>query len=145
MASQKIVQVTLVVRDYDEAIRFYTEILGFILLEDTQMSDSKRWIRVAVLHYHDQAFIFSGYYPRAEPERHAVLSTARSFHALSAEEQALATAQKIRLTRAEAGTFYAALAHRSPIQHHAEDQLRLLNDQYPEGEPAPGQWLKIVE
>ena len=47
MASQKIVQVTLVVRDYDEAIRFYTEILGFILLEDTQMSDSKRWIRVA--------------------------------------------------------------------------------------------------
>jgi predicted Zn-dependent protease len=107
--------------------------------------DGKRWIRVAVLHYHDQAFIFSGYYPRAEPEQHAVLSTARSFHALSAEEQVLATAQRIRLTRAEADTSYAALARRSPIQHHAEDQLRLLNDQYPEGEPAPGQWLKIVE
>jgi len=44
---QKIVQTTLVVRDYDEAIRFYTGMLGFDLLEDTQISDSKRWVRVA--------------------------------------------------------------------------------------------------
>jgi len=37
---------TLVVRDYDEAIRFYTEKLGFTLLEDTQLSEAKRWVRV---------------------------------------------------------------------------------------------------
>lgn len=39
--------VTLVVRDYDEAIEFFTEKLGFELLEDTELSDRKRWVRVA--------------------------------------------------------------------------------------------------
>lgn len=45
--AQHIVQMALVVHDYDEAIRFYTGSLGFILLEDTQLSDTKRWVRVA--------------------------------------------------------------------------------------------------
>ena len=31
-------------RDYDEAIKFYTEKLGFELIEDTVLSDSKRWV-----------------------------------------------------------------------------------------------------
>lgn len=44
---QQITQLTLVVRDYDEAIAFYTQKLGFDLLEDTQMSETKRWVRVA--------------------------------------------------------------------------------------------------
>jgi catechol 2,3-dioxygenase-like lactoylglutathione lyase family enzyme len=35
------------VADYDEAIRFYTEKLGFTLLEDTPLSPEKRWVRVA--------------------------------------------------------------------------------------------------
>jgi len=45
--TQNIFQLTLVVDDYDEAISFYTEKLGFILLEDTQISETKRWVRVA--------------------------------------------------------------------------------------------------
>ncbi|HKQ47487.1 MAG TPA: VOC family protein [Phycisphaerae bacterium] len=44
---QRIAQVTLVVREYDEAIRFYTETLGFVLLEDTDLGGGKRWVRVA--------------------------------------------------------------------------------------------------
>jgi catechol 2,3-dioxygenase-like lactoylglutathione lyase family enzyme len=39
--------VTLVVRDYDEAIEFFTEKLGFELLENTALTDGKRWVRVA--------------------------------------------------------------------------------------------------
>lgn len=39
--------ITLVVRDYDEAITFYTQALGFTLLEDTAHGDGKRWVRVA--------------------------------------------------------------------------------------------------
>lgn len=38
---------TLLVRDYDEAIRFYTGVLGFDLLEDTDLGGGKRWVRVA--------------------------------------------------------------------------------------------------
>lgn len=43
----EIVQLTLVVKDYDEAIDFYTKKLGFQVLEDTQMNEHKRWVRIA--------------------------------------------------------------------------------------------------
>ncbi len=38
---------TLVVRDYDEAIKFYTEKLDFQLIEDTKLSETKRWVVIA--------------------------------------------------------------------------------------------------
>ena len=46
-AGRRISQVTLVVNDYDEAIRFFSQALGFALLEDTVLADGKRWVRVA--------------------------------------------------------------------------------------------------
>ena len=39
--------VTLVVRDYDEAIAWFTKCLRFTLLEDTPLGDGKRWVRIA--------------------------------------------------------------------------------------------------
>ena len=39
--------VTLVVPDYDAAIAFYVGQLGFDLIEDTRISDQKRWVLVA--------------------------------------------------------------------------------------------------
>jgi catechol 2,3-dioxygenase-like lactoylglutathione lyase family enzyme len=44
---QTLAQIALVVREYDEAIRFYCDTLHFTLLEDTKMSETKRWVRVA--------------------------------------------------------------------------------------------------
>lgn len=45
---QRLGLVSIVVRDYDEAIRFYTEILGFDLVEDTFLPDEKkRWVVVS--------------------------------------------------------------------------------------------------
>ena len=38
---------TLVVPDYDAAIRFYVDQVGFTLLEDTDMGGGKRWVRIA--------------------------------------------------------------------------------------------------
>jgi len=38
---------TLVVRDYDEAIAYFTNALRFTLLEDTPLGNGKRWVRVA--------------------------------------------------------------------------------------------------
>lgn len=43
----RIAQFAVTVRDYDEAIRFYVETLGFTLLEDTDLGEGKRWVRVA--------------------------------------------------------------------------------------------------
>lgn len=45
---QSIIHVAIVVRDYDEAIEFYTKTLGFTLVEDTyQPEQDKRWVVVA--------------------------------------------------------------------------------------------------
>ena len=38
--------ISLLVRDYDEAIAFYVGKLGFELSEDTDMGGGKRWLRV---------------------------------------------------------------------------------------------------
>ncbi len=45
--TQNITSVALVVRDYDEAIAFFTQALRFTLLEDSEMGAGKRWVRVA--------------------------------------------------------------------------------------------------
>jgi len=44
---QVIGALTLVVPDYDEAIAFYRDTLGFDLIEDTKLPDAKRWVLVA--------------------------------------------------------------------------------------------------
>jgi catechol 2,3-dioxygenase-like lactoylglutathione lyase family enzyme len=44
--TQTIGQVAIVVRDYDEAIAFYTCTLGFRLIEDTDLGAGKRWVLV---------------------------------------------------------------------------------------------------
>lgn len=45
--NRTIAQLSLIVKDYDEAIDFYVTRLGFILMEDTSLGGSKRWVVVA--------------------------------------------------------------------------------------------------
>ena len=44
--NQYLNKIAIVVRDYDEAIAFYVNILNFELMEDTVLSASKRWVVV---------------------------------------------------------------------------------------------------
>jgi len=46
---------------------------------------------------------------------------------------------------AKPGDTYAALARRSSLRDHAEETLRLLNGDYPHGEPHAGDPVKIVQ
>ncbi|MDX5478652.1 MAG: VOC family protein, partial [Cyclobacteriaceae bacterium] len=43
---QSLVQIALVVDDYDKAIQYYTKKLQFTLIEDTPLSETKRWVVV---------------------------------------------------------------------------------------------------
>ncbi|MDO9257082.1 MAG: VOC family protein [Bacteroidales bacterium] len=45
--NQFISHITILVHDYDEAIAFYTRKLHFQLIEDTVLSESKRWVLIA--------------------------------------------------------------------------------------------------
>lgn len=44
--SQQLGAITFLVRDYDEAIAYFTIKLGFTLAEDTPLGGGKRWVRV---------------------------------------------------------------------------------------------------
>ncbi len=43
----RLASVALIVRDYDEAIRYFVDMLGFVLVEDNDLGGGKRWVRVA--------------------------------------------------------------------------------------------------
>lgn len=44
--NQQLAHITLVVKDYDEAIDFYTKKLNFLLVEDTTLTNTKRWVKI---------------------------------------------------------------------------------------------------
>jgi len=123
-------------------------LLGYTAVTEARTPFGRRQTRVTVLYFNTRAFIFSG--ATKDPEHpfqydSAFLDTARSFHALTEAEKPLATALRLRIILARAGTAFAALARESRIPSHPEAQLRLLNGYYPQGEPAPGLLIKIVE
>jgi len=45
--TQTLGHVALVVRDYDDALAFFTQVLNFRVIEDTRLSEDKRWVLVA--------------------------------------------------------------------------------------------------
>jgi catechol 2,3-dioxygenase-like lactoylglutathione lyase family enzyme len=47
MSKQTLAHIAIVVDDYDKAIRFYAEKLKFKLVEDTKLSETKRWVLVS--------------------------------------------------------------------------------------------------
>jgi catechol 2,3-dioxygenase-like lactoylglutathione lyase family enzyme len=46
MMEQHIAHISLLVHDYDEALDFYVQKLSFTLIEDTVISDTKRWVLI---------------------------------------------------------------------------------------------------
>lgn len=75
----------------------------------------------------------------------AGLATIKSMRQLKNSERQYAKAKHLKLVRVKSGDTFASLARQSDIENHAEEQLRLLNGMYPDGEPTPGQLIKIVQ
>jgi catechol 2,3-dioxygenase-like lactoylglutathione lyase family enzyme len=51
--------VAYLARDYDEAIVWFRRALGFVLLEDTDLGEGKRWVRMAATTDADTAFLIA--------------------------------------------------------------------------------------
>ena len=47
LSEQRIGHIALVVKEYDEAIQFYTQKLNFRVIEDTRLTETKRWVLIA--------------------------------------------------------------------------------------------------
>jgi len=74
-----------------------------------------------------------------------IQATILSFREMTDEERALARPLRLRVITAQPGLTYAALARKAPLGRFAEGHLRVINGQYPTGEPVAGQPLKIIE
>lgn len=57
--NQRLAHIALVVNDYDEAIKFYIEKLNFELIEDTKLSDDKRWVLIRPKGEHDFSLLLA--------------------------------------------------------------------------------------
>lgn len=77
--------------------------------------------------------------------RETMQATIRSFHILSADEKKAIKPFTLKLITAKKDDTYAKLAQRSPLGKGAESYLRLINAQYPQGEPTAGQPIKVIE
>lgn len=103
---------------------------------------------IGVVYYDRKAFLIQGSAktPDAlDAQRETIKNTIRSFRALSEDERKHIKPLAINLITVKKGETYAKLAQHSPLGKNAESYLRLINAQYPEGEPVPGQTLKIIE
>ena len=101
-----------------------------------------------VIYHNKQAYILQAQGKargNLNAHRDAIFDTVRSFHALTAAERKLVKPLGIRVITARQGDTYAGLAKGSPLGKSAESYLRLINAQYPDGEPRAGQRIKIVE
>jgi predicted Zn-dependent protease len=83
--------------------------------------------------------------PAYERERSALRAAINSFRAITPAERKAARPYRLQLVTAQPGMTVVSLAWQSPLGADAESQLRLMNDLYPNGEPMPGQLLKIVQ
>jgi predicted Zn-dependent protease len=104
--------------------------------------------RFTVIYFEQRAYIIAGKSKVAKALGNydqAILDTAKSFHALTENEEVLAKPLRIKVVQASNETRFSDLAMQSPLESHAESQLRLLNANYPVGEPNKGELLKVVE
>lgn len=108
----------------------------------------ERRVRHTVVVKDDNAWFFAGVSREAggrERFDDAFLGVARSLHRLSEEERAQARPLRIGIETAGPDTTYAALAERAPAR--VDDpvaRLRLLNGDWPDGEPEPGRLVKVL-
>ena len=95
-----------------------------------------------------KAFVLIGQTKTADLFRRHVAAFNNTFNTMRAftdADRKTAEPLRLRIITATAATRYADLAKNSPLGRHAEQQLRLMNAQFPAGEPVPGQKLKVIE
>lgn len=105
-------------------------------------------MRLSVVYFRNSAYIFRGATrtnKRLNEFDPLFQKNAASLHALTAAEKRLAAGLTIRIRTAKRRDSFAKIAKTSPIPNYPERLLRLINDKYPKGEPAPGERIKLIQ
>ncbi|HEY3488318.1 MAG TPA: M48 family metalloprotease [Gammaproteobacteria bacterium] len=104
--------------------------------------------RYTVIFHGEKAYmIVGGVESQADFESHdgIFLSTVKSFHRMNEQERKLAKPYRLKLYRSKPGDTYAKLAQKIPLPDYREEQLRLLNGDYPDKPLTAGRLIKLVE
>ena len=104
-------------------------------------------VAITLIAHNNQQFLLQQAAKNAQAlnaSRDGLRAVINSFHAITAEEKKLARPYVIRTQPLPPGRNFAALAKESPVNHHAEPQLRLLNGYYPGGEAPAGRVIKFI-
>ncbi len=111
--------------------------------------------RIIVIYYGRRAYILRGQVsdgslddkPDAESQQsydRDFLGIASSFKPRSMREMQSQNPQAIYYVKAKAGATYARLSKHLNLGRYGVEQLRLINGDYPRGEPIVGEWIKII-
>lgn len=108
---------------------------------------ASRHIELAIIYVGERAVIFQA--ANKDNDRQFALrpvfdEVIASFHRLRPDEAALAEPLRLRSQLVQPGDSYASFARESPLAAVAETELRLMNHQYPSGEPIAGGRIKLV-
>jgi len=116
---------------------------GIATVQD-QKTGQQRNYRVSTVTRGSQAFVMTGLGKTQLPNQ-TFFNTTKSIRKLKPSEIKLAEGRNIKLVTARRGDTIASLAKKSNLDKYAEAQIRLMNDLYPNGEPKPGQLIKIIQ
>lgn len=106
-------------------------------------------VRLVALYRGNSAYIFMGAsrsYAGGRPEADGlILSVAQTLRDLKPSEFPLTEPYRIKLLTATATTRLADYAKAVPLQKYQKEELELLNNMYPGGNPKPGQLFKVIQ
>lgn len=99
--------------------------------------------RKAVIYFNQRAFLFTGRSSNTELDNR-IIESIRSFRPIQRGEQVYANPLQIVWIQSDGRQSYAQLARLSRIPEYGEQILRLMNGDWPAGEPRAGEWIKIT-
>jgi len=105
-------------------------------------------LRAGVIFHGGKAFVLAGggKTPAAFNRYQAEIGNSiHSFHALSEAERKAIKPLLVKTLPLKKAVTYFDLAQKSPLPKYAESTLRLINGQYPGGEPQSGKTVKVIE
>ena len=94
--------------------------------------------------YHDgRAFIITAS-TGDEAQNSSIIESIKSFRPIARNEGVFANPLQVVWIQSDGRETYADLARKTRIPDYAEETLRLMNGDYPVGEPKAGEWVKIT-
>jgi len=110
-------------------------------------SIGQRPMRFTVIFLNQFAFVVAGMTEEANQLGtfdNAMIATAKSFHQITEEEKQFARPLLLSIFQSDTNTSFTGLAKQSPLEKYPEQQIRLLNGKYPDGNITPEQFMKTV-